>query len=77
MSEAEQPRALSSRISTRISLRWVPDPASETTDTIVMSVKDWYVDLRMDTRTGEIDWAIAGQRLVESKEPCRYFLPIS
>jgi hypothetical protein len=34
-----------------------------------MSVKDWYLDLRMDKQTGEIDWAIAGQRLIESHEP--------
>ena len=34
-----------------------------------MSVKDWYLDLRMDKQTGEIDWAIAGQRLIESEEP--------
>ncbi|KAJ5503568.1 Cytochrome P450 [Penicillium fimorum] len=46
-------------------------PAEETTDTIVMSVKDWYVDLRIETETGKIDWAIAGQRIVESQEPLR------
>lgn len=59
----------SCRFSTRISLRWLPEPARETTDTIVMSVNDWYLDLRMDQNTGEIDWAIAGQRIVESQEP--------
>jgi hypothetical protein len=32
-------------------------------------VKDWYVDLRVETATGKIDWAIAGQRIVESQEP--------
>lgn len=36
-----------------------------------MSVKDWYVDLRIETATGKIDWAIAGQRIVESQEPCK------
>ncbi|OKP12503.1 hypothetical protein PENSUB_1869 [Penicillium subrubescens] len=36
-----------------------------------MSVKDWYLDLRMDEQMGEIDWAIAGQRLIESQEPLR------
>ncbi|KAF7589576.1 hypothetical protein BBP40_004155 [Aspergillus hancockii] len=60
-----------SRLSTRISLRWLPEPASETTDTIVMSVKGWYVDLRVDKKTGDIDWAIAGQRVVDSSEPRR------
>lgn len=63
----------SSRISTRISIRWLPDPAFENTDTIVMSVANWYVDLRMDKKTNKIDWAIAGQRLVESEEPSNSF----
>ncbi|KAE8154563.1 hypothetical protein BDV25DRAFT_135733 [Aspergillus avenaceus] len=57
-----------SRVSTRISLRWLPEPASETTDTLVMSVKGWYVDLRVDKNSGQIDWAIAGQRVVDSQE---------
>lgn len=57
------------RFSTRISLRWLPEPAQETTDTIVMSVGEWYIDLRMDKSTAGIDWAIAGQRLIESQEP--------
>ncbi|KAJ5921751.1 hypothetical protein N7454_009225 [Penicillium verhagenii] len=61
--------ASSCRFSTRISLRWLPEPAHETTDTIVMSVKDWYLDLRMDQNSHQIDWAIAGQRIVESQEP--------
>ncbi|KAJ5526664.1 hypothetical protein N7513_010823 [Penicillium frequentans] len=69
---AEDTRAASScRFSTRISLRWLPEPAHETTDTIVMSVKDWYLDLRIDKETQKIDWAIAGQRIVESQEPLR------
>lgn len=57
------------RLSTRISIRWLPEPPQETTDTIVMSVKDWYLDLRMEKETGNIDWALAGQRIVESQEP--------
>ncbi|KAJ5719113.1 hypothetical protein N7493_007568 [Penicillium malachiteum] len=61
----------SCRFSTRISLRWLPEPAFENTDTIVMSVKDWYLDLRMDKKTSTIDWAIAGQRLIESQDPLR------
>ncbi|KAJ5224312.1 uncharacterized protein N7469_007815 [Penicillium citrinum] len=59
------------RFSTRISLRWLPESAQETTDTIVMSVGEWYLDLRMEKSTGKIDWAIAGQRLIESQEPLR------
>ncbi|RAL00161.1 uncharacterized protein BO80DRAFT_109125 [Aspergillus ibericus CBS 121593] len=60
-----------SRLSTRISLRWVPEPAFENTDTIVMSVAGWYVDLRVDKETGGIDWAIAGQRVVDSNDSSR------
>ncbi|KAJ5893361.1 hypothetical protein N7495_005052 [Penicillium taxi] len=63
--------ATSCRFSTRISLRWLPEPAHETTDTIVMSVNGWYLDLRIDLKTNDIDWAIAGQRVVESEEPLR------
>ncbi|KAJ5746643.1 hypothetical protein N7520_011825 [Penicillium odoratum] len=68
---ADTSAASSCRFSTRISLRWLPESAHETTDTIVMSVKDWYLDLRMDKQTQEIDWAIAGQRIVESQGPLR------
>ncbi|KAK1148507.1 hypothetical protein N8T08_009513 [Aspergillus melleus] len=60
-----------SRLSTRISIRWIPEPASETTDTVVMSVKGWYVDLRVDKSSGDIDWAIAGQRIVDSQDSSR------
>jgi hypothetical protein len=66
----EKPAQSECRFSTRISIRWLPEPAQETTDTIVMSVKDWYLDLRVEKETGEIDWAIAGQRIIESQEPC-------
>ncbi|KAL4948414.1 hypothetical protein BDW69DRAFT_198904 [Aspergillus filifer] len=51
------------RLSTRISLRWPPETPFENTDTLVLSVGNWYVDLRVDTTTRAIDWAIAGERL--------------
>lgn len=64
------------RLSTRVSLRWLPGDAFENTDTLVLSVKDWYVDLRVDISSPAakpcIDWAIAGQRLVESVESRTY-----
>ncbi|OJJ43636.1 hypothetical protein ASPZODRAFT_154473 [Penicilliopsis zonata CBS 506.65] len=60
-----------SRQSTRVSLRWPPEPAFESTDTLVLSVKYWYVDVRVDKESGRLDWGIAGQRLVESKEPSK------
>lgn len=67
---ANKPAQSACRFSTRISIRWLPEAPQENTDTIVMSVKDWYLDLRMEKDTGKIDWAIAGQRIVESQEPC-------
>ncbi|PYH68446.1 uncharacterized protein BO88DRAFT_454143 [Aspergillus vadensis CBS 113365] len=67
---AENPPS-QSRLSTRISIRWVPEPAFENTDTIVMSVAGWYVDLRVDKTSGDIDWAIAGQRVVDDADSSR------
>ncbi|KAJ5757557.1 uncharacterized protein N7511_006251 [Penicillium nucicola] len=52
--------------STRLSLRWVPEIPEETTDTIVLSVGEWFVDLRMDIKSGNIDWAMAGTRIEEN-----------
>ena len=55
-----------SSFSTRISLRWVPEVPEETTDTIVLSVGEYFVDLRMDKASGAIDWAMAGTRIEEN-----------
>ncbi|KAJ5358224.1 hypothetical protein N7541_005382 [Penicillium brevicompactum] len=52
--------------STRLSLRWVPEVPEETTDTIVLSVGEWFLDLRMDKASGNIDWAMAGTRIEEN-----------
>ena len=42
-------------------MRWVPEPTFESTDTLALSVGEWYVDLRVDRQSGGIDWALAGQ----------------
>jgi hypothetical protein len=60
---------MAARISRRISIRWLPEEASEPTDTLVLSLGGWYVDLRIDKATGGIDWALAGQRIVTSQDP--------
>lgn len=57
------------RASTRISIRWPPAEASEPTDTLVLSIGDYYVDLRVTKSDQSIDWALAGQRLVLSENP--------
>jgi hypothetical protein len=66
---------MSHKISTRISLRWLPDPPSEPTDTLVYNVGSYFVDLRVLKADKSIDWAMAGERQVISTNP-RTFLPI-
>jgi hypothetical protein len=46
----------------RISFRWKYDPRSETTNTLVMTGGNWFIDLRMKQVDGSIDWAFAGER---------------
>lgn len=57
------------RASTRVSIRWPPAEASEPTDTLVLSVDDYYVDLRVALADSSIDWALAGQHHVISENP--------
>lgn len=66
MLSKQQPQ---SQITTRISLRWLPEDPFETTDTLVLTAGEWYVDLRVDKKTGKMDWAIAGQCLVTDQNP--------
>jgi hypothetical protein len=63
--------------STRLSLRWVPEIPEENTDTIVLSVGEWFVDLRMDKESGAIDWAMAGTRIEENPKEIPRSLPRS
>lgn len=58
-----------SNLSTRISLRWLPEAPFENTDTLVCQVGEWYVDLRVDKGNGALDWALAGQYLSEGENP--------
>jgi hypothetical protein len=65
------------RVSIRISLRWLPDAASEPTDTIVFGVGAYYLDLRVLKSNNSIDWALAGERQVLSTDPSMCSLPLS
>lgn len=60
------------RLSTRISIRWGDDPASEPTDTVVLSVGSYYMDLRVTKADQTVDWAFAGVREILCHEPCEY-----
>ncbi|KAJ6184516.1 hypothetical protein N7519_005817 [Penicillium mononematosum] len=68
MSKLSVPASESS-LTTRISMRWASETPFETTDTLVITVGEWYVDLRVDKQTGKIDWALAGECIQESKDP--------
>lgn len=59
------------RASTRLSIQWPPDAASEPTDTLVLGVGDYYVDLRVTISDQTIDWALAGKRIILSDSPCK------
>ncbi|EXJ77584.1 hypothetical protein A1O3_09811 [Capronia epimyces CBS 606.96] len=60
---------MAARLSTRLSIRWVPGEPSEPTDTLVMSVGGWFVDLRITKQDGSIDWGMAGERFILSEKP--------
>lgn len=63
------------RLSTRISIRWGDEPASEPTTTLVMSVGGYFMDLRITNSDDSVDWAFAGTRDIVSREPqlhCRW-----
>lgn len=55
--------------STRISIRWPPAPAYENTVTTVLTVNNYFVDLRVDTASQTVDWGIAGLRTIDEKDP--------
>lgn len=57
------------RLSTRISIKWADDAPSEPTDTVVLSVGDYFMDLRISKADQSIDWAFAGTREILSREP--------
>lgn len=65
------------QISTRLSLRWLPEDPFENTDTLVLMVDEWYVDLRIDKQSGALDWAIAGQCLLKAINPRTSRTPMS
>ncbi|RDW95103.1 hypothetical protein BP5796_00866 [Coleophoma crateriformis] len=61
-------------ISTRLSLRWVPDEATEPTDTLVFNVGSYFMDLRILKADQSIDWGMAGTRDILDQAPlkCRW-----
>lgn len=58
-------------LSSRVSIRWPPEDPYENTDTTVLSVNNFFVDLRVEKDTKKLDWAIAGVRIVDQNDSSR------
>ncbi|KAF4119481.1 hypothetical protein GMORB2_4746 [Geosmithia morbida] len=53
----------------RISLRWLPDPAFEDSDTVALNVGGYFVDLRVSKKDQTIQWSRAGERIPLKTKP--------
>jgi hypothetical protein len=58
----------------RISLRWLPDPAFEDTDTIALNVGGYFIDLRVTLKDQTIQWSRAGERIALKDDPREFWL---
>lgn len=56
----------------RVSMRWLPDPEFENTDTIALNVGGYFMDLRIVTADRSLEWSRAGERklLLENERMC-------
>ncbi|CAM1508649.1 Fc.00g054970.m01.CDS01 [Cosmosporella sp. VM-42] len=65
---------MSAQILERISVRWLPDPAYEDTETIALNVGGYFVDLRVTKEESAVQWSRAGERIILKHEPltCRW-----
>ncbi|EXF75779.1 hypothetical protein CFIO01_11568 [Colletotrichum fioriniae PJ7] len=53
----------------RISIRWLPEPAYEDTDTIAINVGRYFIDLRITKETQTVQWSRAGERIPLKTQP--------
>lgn len=60
----------------RVSLRWLPDAAFEDTDTVALNVGGFYLDLRIATVDGTLQWSRAGERKTLGQDTCTWLLSI-
>ncbi|VUC24629.1 unnamed protein product [Clonostachys rosea] len=56
----------------RISIRWLPEPAYEDTDTVALNVGGFFIDLRVVKDTGSIQWSRAGERILLKENPLTF-----
>ena len=64
VNEGAEKMSSSSIISFRESIRWIPDPASEPTNTVVLTggKTGVFIDIRFLKDSSDLDWAFAGYR---------------
>ncbi|KAK7413360.1 hypothetical protein QQX98_007737 [Neonectria punicea] len=65
---------MQSQVLQRVSVRWLPDPAYEDTETVALNVGGFFIDLRVTKETSTIQWSRAGERIILKQEPltCRW-----
>ncbi|KAM0546725.1 hypothetical protein ACHAPJ_010653 [Fusarium lateritium] len=63
---------MASQVVQRISVRWLPEPAYEDTDTIALNVGGYFIDLRVEKETQAIQWSRAGERILLKDDPPTY-----
>lgn len=61
----------------RISIRWLPEPAYEDTETIALNVGGYFIDLRVEKQTRSVQWSRAGERILLKDEPRKTFCKIT
>ncbi|KAI1851700.1 hypothetical protein JX265_010934 [Neoarthrinium moseri] len=53
----------------RVSIRWLPEPAYEDSDTIALNVGGYFMDLRVGTADGSLQWSRCGERKKLKEDP--------
>ena len=66
----ERPVKMPPQVLQRVSVRWLPEPSFEDTETIALNVGGYYLDLRVTKADGLVQWSRAGERKVLSEKPC-------
>jgi hypothetical protein len=61
----------------RISIRWLPEPVYEDTETIALNVGGYFVDLRVNKKDATIQWSRAGERILLQSHPRKSCLPLT
>lgn len=55
----------------RVSVRWLPAPAYEDSNTVALNVSGYFLDLRVAIADGSLQWSRAGERKQIATSPCK------